>query len=616
MIAQEIQDAQTAFRAGNVALAKQKIDSLHAEYPTKPEVRIARAIILAASGDGSTALSLFRQILTDRIATDDSMAWAARLAIGHGDYLWAEQFARRFVELQPNLALSHYLLASALQGQGRIPEGLAEVDRALAINPKHIESLVTKARLLQAWNLHGTAEDVYKQALSLAPHPGAAIDLAALYLSESRPEEALHLLRQAESQMPTERQPHRALAEALTQLRRFDEADHHWQLAARQTPNPTFVWQGRAMAEVKAGRFDRAIEQLRALIDTGVDVSVSFGVLARAKKITEDDRALVDQMSALSSRKELSDPMQADLDYALGKAFDDLSDYERAIGFFDRANQNRFEALRSTRNFTEKRTRHITDYFISKTGPEFVNRPVTDAMESEVPLFVVGMMRSGTTLTESILSAHSQVRDGGEQAFWAVRGMYYLDPSHPQRPIDVGRLVDLGRQYLASSESRARGARHIVDKYPMNFYFLGFLHPLYPNVKFIHLKRHPVDNLMSLWMTPMSPNIEYANDRRNLVIAYRAYERLMQHYERVIPANRLLTVSYEALTSNPDPTIASMASFVGLQMEPAMLHPELSERTVITPSVFQVRQPINVRSQGRWRNYEPWLGEFAELLSD
>ena len=157
------------------------------------------------------------------------------------------------------------------------------------------------------------------------------------------------------------------------------------------------------------------------------------------------------------------------------------------------------------------------------------------------------------------------------------------------------------------------GAKRITDKMPDNFLLLGLIHRVFPNATLIHCRRHPIDTALSILATDFTSPLEYASERGDLVFFYRQYERLMAHWRKVLPTDRLIEVDYEALVADPEPQTRRLLSACGLDWNDACLAPHLNTRKVETASVWQVRQPIYRTSVERWRRYEPWLGELREL---
>jgi hypothetical protein len=235
-------------------------------------------------------------------------------------------------------------------------------------------------------------------------------------------------------------------------------------------------------------------------------------------------------------------------------------------------------------------------------------------LPGDLPIFVVGMMRSGTTLAEQIISSHPQVGGAGEQLFWpgAAGSREKLFGSGSAK-LDLRRFRGLAEEYLKVLETFAPGMPKVVDKMNTNYLLLGLLHVLYPNARIVHMKRNPIDTCLSIWKTPVANGIDLCGSKENVVAAYEQYARLMAHWRQVLPAGSMLEVQYEELVSDQDRVTREMISFCGLPWDDACLKPEENERSVKTPSVWQVRQPMYKTSVERWRKYEAWLGAFAEL---
>ncbi len=170
-------------------------------------------------------------------------------------------------------------------------------------------------------------------------------------------------------------------------------------------------------------------------------------------------------------------------------------------------------------------------------------------------------------------------------------------------------------EYLKILSSIAPDKARMVDKRNTNFMSLGPLHALFPNARVIHCRRHPIDNCLSLYTTLFrgyAPG--YTHTKENLAFYYRQYDRLMKHWISVLPADRVLEIEYEALVSDPERTIRALVEFCGVEWDERCLEHEQNQRLVLTPSLWQVRQPIYKTSVERWRRYEPWLGPLKDLM--
>jgi hypothetical protein len=175
-------------------------------------------------------------------------------------------------------------------------------------------------------------------------------------------------------------------------------------------------------------------------------------------------------------------------------------------------------------------------------------------------------------------------------------------------------MKSLATRYLALLSTKAPKKARVVDKMPINFAGLGVIHAVFPNAKIIHVRRNPVDTCISIYTTPNRGLTEFGHDRGNIVFAYRQYQRLMEHWRQALPSGTMLEVDYEALVGDREAASRQIVDFVGEAWSDLCLQPEKNARTVVTPSVWQVRQPVYKTSVERWRRFEPWLGAFRALL--
>jgi hypothetical protein len=232
--------------------------------------------------------------------------------------------------------------------------------------------------------------------------------------------------------------------------------------------------------------------------------------------------------------------------------------------------------------------------------------------DDETPLLIVGMLRSGSTLVEQILSSHPAIAAGGELPFW------------PRRPSSPGianatfltpeAAHDLSRDYLGLLRRIGPQAARVTDKAPFNFHRLGLIHLLLPRARIIHCRRHPVDTCLSMYFLQFSERIDFISDKGDLAFAYRQYARLMEHWRAVLPPDRFIDVDYENLVADREAVTRRLIAFTGLDWHDACLEPERNRRVVTTMSLWQARQPVYTTSIARWRRYEPWLGELRQLL--
>jgi len=302
------------------------------------------------------------------------------------------------------------------------------------------------------------------------------------------------------------------------------------------------------------------------------------------------------------------------LNYALGKAHDDRKQYELAMKHYDEANRINFEIVRAGRPYDLKTHRESIDQIIELFTADFIARHRHVGNESELPIFIIGMIRSGTTLTEQMISSHPQVGAAGEQVFWTSDSAKAVNLSSGS--LNEALLQQLESTYLQIIRRYAPDMPRITDKMPLNFLWAGLIHIAFPNAPIIHVRRAPIDTCLSIYFTGLTKAPDFAYKKENIVAGYREYQRLMRHWHDVLPSNRFLEFEYEDLVDDQERVLRKIIEFCRLEWSDACLHHEQNERSVSTPSVWQARQPVYKTSVERWRKYEPWLGAFAELLGD
>jgi hypothetical protein len=334
----------------------------------------------------------------------------------------------------------------------------------------------------------------------------------------------------------------------------------------------------------------------------------SYYDLVRCRTVTSSDNGLLQAMQAALATPGLELGQRQRLHLAVGKAAEDLGDYALAMQHFDAADSVR----RGAASFDSAAFSILIDRVIARCTPEFLARAPELGCDDATPVFIIGMPRSGTTLVEQIVSMHPEVEAGGELNFWNQRGPEWLRPGADEDAL----LAKAAADYLGVLHAIAPTAARVTDKMPFNFLWAGLIHVTFPRAVIIHCRRAAIDTALSIHQTHFHPSMPFPTGGAELVAYFRGYQRLIDHWRSVLPADRFIEVDYEDLTRAPEPAIRRIIAACGLAWHEACLRPESNPRAVKTPSKWQTRQPIYRTSVERWRRYEPWLGPLRSLVDD
>jgi tetratricopeptide (TPR) repeat protein len=495
----------------------------------------------------------------------------------------AEEAANCFgsaATLNPSVAPYFDNLGRALQLLGRKEETVMAFRQALAIGPVTLPALFRLGEAFMAIpDVFGAAQCA-REMLKIDPNSAtASLLLGRALIGEGKVAEGARYAKRAMDLAPGNGVPVAYYGRALQSLGEMEEANKQFEKSIELQPKQGFA----------------------------------YHALFHNRKVTESDRPLIAKMNALRADPQLPKRELIQLEYALGKAYDNLGNYEMAMEHYDEANRIDHLLKVGVAPFDKEELRKTADFLIRTFTADFFAQHKDLGNPSDLPLFVVGMMRSGTTLAEQILSSHSQIGGVGEQLFWPENaGLSEKLFTHGDE-LDINRLQLLSQEYVALLENIVPENKRVVDKMNTNYLLLGLLHIAYPNARIVHMMRDPIDTCLSIWATPVANGIDLCGDKYNVVFAYEQYLRVMDHWRRALPKDALLEVQYEDLVNEQESLTRKMIEFSGLEWEEACLQPEKNVRSVKTPSVWQVRQPVYKTSTERWRKYEPWLGAFAKL---
>jgi tetratricopeptide (TPR) repeat protein len=502
---------------------------------------------------------------------------------------------------------AHHALGAALLQAGRLPDAATILARAVALRPGSAPAHWDLGAAYDRQNLHAPAIEAYRIAVKLAPKLGEVqLRLGQLYALYDRREEASACFERAADASPNATMARLYRSDA--QLLKGDtQAAEQWaRRAVAQDPASSLAQGALAGLLYNQGQFEQAAAGFEAALKRDPANAKYWDGLAHCHKYGPADTAILDGMRAVLQRSDLPDAARLTLHFAMGKVADDCGDYARAMQHFEAGNRLRGRDL----VFDRAALAAEVDANIRHFTLEFLARRAAAANPDETPLFIVGMLRSGTTLVEQIVSSHPDIAAGGELSLWAP-GEIDIDPA--TGGFDAGRATAAMARYCANLRRIGGKAARVTDKLPTNFLRLGNIHALLPNARIIHCRRDPIDTCLSIYTTLFSSYVPFAARKADLVFCYRQYQRMMQHWRRVLPPGVLLEVDYERLVADRDAETRRLVAFTGLDWNEACLHPEQNDRAIGTSSAWQARQPVYSTSMQRWQRYEAWLEDLLEL---
>ncbi|MGN6653468.1 sulfotransferase [Trinickia sp.] len=529
----------------------------------------------------------------------------------------ADACYRQALALNPSYAEAHSNLAYLLSTQGRYDEAARHARQAIDLNPRLVDAYLNLADVEMSRQRHDAALRALDMLGAFAPeHPAALTARAKALRLIAHTEDALAIARHAVALAPRNAEAHYALALALQDLSLTDEALGAYEQAATlpgTVAEAALV--GRATLLLEAGRNHEALAAFEQALARFPDSAQALAARAELHTFTANDPEIgkLEAYLAQGERRPLADRVAAH--FALGKAYLDTTHPEQAFRHLEAGNRSK----RASFDYDGEQIGRWMEDLRTIFTPERYSRLAGLGQASALPVFVIGMPRSGTTLIEQILSSHPQVAGAGELS--ALRLSIDEIGRFPDcvvaldgEPDAQAKLRQCAQAYLARLAPLAGGRPHVVDKMPGNFLYAGLIPSILPGARIIHVRRDPVDTCLSCYTKLFAGHQPFAYDLAELGTFYRHYERLMAHWRELLPRDVFIETEYEAVVDDLEGEARRLIGWLGLPWDEACLSFHRNRRVVRTASVNQVRQPIYATSKGRWRAYAPYLGPLLEVL--
>lgn len=649
-------DAQTHNNLGNLLRNRQMLAEAAECYrkalalnPDFAEASNNLGGVLLMQGDLEAARTHYERALELQPDYLDARINLGKLQFRTGDMQAASDTAEIILANMPQHPDALILLGTVQQQKGELQEALTCFERALQQQPQNAELYFRSGLILnqqghsqaaaqsfrqatgikpdfaEAWNGLGaacmhmgkldTAAQAFQHSISLKPElADAHVNLGRLYTTAGNPDSAVQCCQRALKYDPDNTRAYLCLGGTYKIMARYEEAEECFRKAEQLSPGSVEARAGRANILDAMGKHMKAFDILQPLLDEGIRSTLVANVFANISKDLDKQHEAIAYIEDLLQDQGIGANARRDLYFSLGKLYDNTGEYDAAFAQFS---QGRNQVSDGSNPEEDLR---LLDNIRAAFSNERMKSLPTSTIETDRPVFIVGMPRSGTSLVEQILASHHAIFGAGELLHMgdiaaSIQGITNCSSIYPAciENLTVSQLNELSQGYLDRIAQIAGNESRVTDKMPYNFMHLGLIEMLFPKARVIHCIRDPLDTCLSCYFNYFIGRHAYTRDLATLGRYYRKYEQLMLHWEQCSKL-RILEVSYEDLVENQEKTSREMIDFCGLDWDPACLNFHTHERSVLTASYDQVRQPIYNKSVQRWKHYQNHIGELLKAL--
>jgi len=502
-------------------------------------------------------------------------------------------------------------LGSALLLLNKTEEAIVHLEDSIKENQKNPVAWNSLGNAKKSLGFSEDAEKAFKEAIKLNPNYINALNSYGVLLSEQREyKSSISIFETALRLDQNDKDLNQNYTDALSgdgQTEKAIEVLERMTENYGKNLNPNLLIQ-IADLEARIGNIEKSEILLKDVINSHPRLFEAYRSLSSIKKFQKSDK-IITQMEDYFKSTTLSQEETIQLGFAVGKAFYDISEYDKSFWAYSRANTARREQLNySTDEFSE-RIGIIKNTFDKKWFKKFENFKY----QTNKPIFILGMNRSGTTLVEQIVSAHSLVTGGGEIPYLNLYGMKHLSNFENFKENDLKLFYE---DYTEKLNLIDPIKPHVTDKMPLNFIWIGMIKTIFPKAKIIHLIREPMDTCLSNYRNYFSSSGNgFAYDQIELADFYAQYRNIMHYWYSLFP-NEIFSCNYDKLVNNQEKVTRNILDYCELPWEPAVLNFHKNKRSVKTASVAQVRNPIYKSSISGWKKYEKHLTPMFNKLSE
>nr|WP_265571539.1 tetratricopeptide repeat-containing sulfotransferase family protein [Sphingomicrobium nitratireducens] len=584
-------NAQAYNNLGIIAFDQKRFKDAIASYRKALEIRpemaeahnnLGNALRIARDFKG--AIEAYQDALVQREVYPEAYNNLGTLLQQQGKTEEAEHALRKAIQQSPRYVEARNNLAGLYGAQSKDVDALRILSETLKFAPQDASALVLTARIQMRRNAHQAAEQALRLVLKANGDNAEALSLMGQLLHETdRYDEAIEVLEKALKINPRQPEARNFYGVALKSVGRLDEAREHMMSALEENPNLL-----------------GAYANLNDLVD-----------------FKKEDK-LFKQMDEIFGRaKNKEAPALLPLHFAYAKALDDRGEHEKALEHYITGGKMK----RAQLDYTEADTHGFFDSIREAFPKEVFENRKFEGLDEDRLVFIVGMPRSGSTLTEQIISAHDDIFGAGEVKYLSMSLGRLRDrfPSLPKYPdmveaMNPAQMKIVGENYVKLISQQAGDSKRITDKLLTNYFFVGLIHLIFPNAKIVNTMRNPVDTCLSGFTKLFKDDMPHSYDLGELGRYYGKYKQLMDHWNEVLPKGTIHTVQYEEMVADTETQAKALIDYIGLPWQDKCLEFYKSKRPVKTASVAQVRKPIYKGSVERWKKYGDGLQPLVDAI--
>ena len=565
---------------------------------------------LKDQGKMDKAIEAYKKALSLRPDYAEALNNIGNALLDQGKLCEAINVFQKALSIKPDYAEAFNNIGNALKDQGKMEEAIEAYTKALSIKPNYAHAFYNMGNALKEQGGLEEAIEAYTKALSIKPNYAEAHNnMGAALTKQRRLEDAVAAYSKALSIKPNYAEAYNNMGSAFRDQGKLEEAIEAYTKALSIKPDYAEAYNNMGSALRDQGKLEEAIDTYAKALSIKPDYAEAHRNLSPIKKYTENDKQFL-QVQKLHKRDGLSKDTRCHLSFALAKMYEDIGKLNQAFSHLSEGNALRKKLLKYSISQDQALFNKLKN-----TQPNLSkNKLEVTATSGEVsPIFILGMLRSGTTLVEQIVSSHSKVTGAGELNYVSKFGSKLAVDPISVGPENISKFRD---NYLSELSKVSNGKYLVTDKMPPNFRFIPLICAAFPEAKIIHVQRNAAATCWSNFRHYfVSDSLGYCYDLKDVVSYYDLYSDLMKLWQSNY-ADRIYNLNYETLTTDQENETRKLIKYLGLKWQQTCLAPQKNKRSVRTASQQQVRREVYKGSSEAWLKYKPFLdGAFDNLPS-